>query len=286
MHMPGELYTELYVQPDARLPDDKRARFRIAVLFREARLHAAGPQISRAIEGRLGVQVHWGWETPKLEEFVRECSVHDLLNTITLVYRVLMQQRQADTAKWWLQSVNQIFAQQHLTYEVDMHGTVHPAVDREFQRNRTSTIATLGASARYANSLTLFERVSSELTSTPPNYKEGWRAAFASAEGLFRLMFPRASRLTADQVAQWLRPAVERLYSQDQTALRAALKQTDALSDWAASSHNYRHEPGSAEPAQPPGDLAILAVSQSAAFIRWLVGIDAELQKRGNQQKQ
>jgi len=52
----------------------------------------------------------------------------------------------------------------------------------------------------------------------------------------------------------------------------------EALSEWVEASHNYRHEPGSVEPAQPPGDVAILAISLAASFIRWLVGIDVELQ--------
>jgi hypothetical protein len=283
--MAGELYTELYLQPpDQRLPDDPRARHRIGVLFRRESFRYEHAAIASAIEERLGVRVPWGFEHPKLEEFINECRLHDLLNTIPIVYRVLHDDRL--TAKSWLRSVNEIFAQQHLAYEVDEHGTVHPAVDQEFQRNRTSTVAALGTSARYANALTLFDRVSLELTASPPNHKEAWRAAFNSMEGLFKLMFPRAPRLTDDQISRWLRPVVECLYGEDQTALRAALKQTEALSEWVTSSHNYRHEQGTAEPSQPPGDVAILAVSVAAAFIRWLVGIDAELQKQANSQDQ
>jgi len=279
--MPGELYTELYVSWGARLPDDDRARYRIGVLFRDERFRYLRAEVAHAIEARLGIKVPWGFEHPKLEAFVQSCSLRDLLNTITLIYREL----ERHDAEWWRQSIGNIFAEQHLAYEIDEHGTVHPAIDQEFQQNRVSAVAALGSSPRYANAQTAFERVSTELTTNPPNYKEAWRAAFSSAEGLFKLMFPRASRLTADQVDQWLRPAVERVYGDDQTALRASIRQIRALSEWVEASHNYRHEPRSEEPAQPPGDLAVLAISLAASFIRWLVGIDAELQAQSDQSR-
>jgi hypothetical protein len=39
---------------------------------------------------------------------------------------------------------------------------------------------------------------------------------------------------------------------------------------------NCRHQPGAVvDPAQPPADMAILAISQGAAFLRWLAGLDA-----------
>lgn len=180
--MPGELYTELYVRRDTRLPDDARARHRIGVLLRDERFRYLGVEVAQAIEARLGIKVEWGWERPKLETFVRGCALRDLLDTITLIYREL----EGHDAEWWRQSIGNIFAEQHLAYDIDEHGTVHPAIDQEFQQNRTSAVAALGSSPRYANAQTAFERVSTELTGNPPNYKEAWRAAFSCAEGLFR----------------------------------------------------------------------------------------------------
>jgi len=126
------------------------------------------------------------------------------------------------------------FAEEHLAYAIDGNGVAHPAVDQEFQRNRISTIAGLQL-ARYANSLQAFERVSDELASDPPNGKGAWRAVFSAIEGLFRLMFPSATQLNAGTVETHLTGLVQKLYSGDAIALRAANKQLAALeptSNW------------------------------------------------------
>ena len=120
-----------------------------------------------------------------------------------------------------------------------------------------------------------------ELISNPPNYKEAWRATFASVEGLFRLIVD-APRLTAEYIRQRLQPIVRRTYEADATALRAALKLLESFAGWVEASHNYRHEPGAEEPAQPPADVAIVAISAGASFLRWLVGLD-EAEQAGRQ---
>jgi hypothetical protein len=68
-------------------------------------------------------------------------------------------------------------------------------------------------------------------------------------------MFPSATQLNAGLVETNLAPLVQKLYSSDPTALRAANKQLASFKDWVDASHNYRHEPGSEEPVQPPIDL-------------------------------
>jgi hypothetical protein len=67
---------------------------------------------------------------------------------------------------------------------------------------------------------------------------------------------------------------VQKLYGEDAVALRAANKQVAAFKDWVDASHNYRHEAGSEEPVQPPLDLAVLAISNGTAFLRWLIALD------------
>jgi hypothetical protein len=162
-----------------------------------------------------------------------------------------------------------------LAYEIDETGIVHPAVDKEFQRNRQATVAGLQM-PRYANSLAAFERISDELASQPPNGKDAWRAVFTAVEGLFRLMFSSASQLNAGAVDANLAGLVQKLYREDAVALRAANKLVLAFKDWVDASHNYRHEAGSEGPVQPPIDLAVLAISNGTAFLRWLIALDQE----------
>jgi hypothetical protein len=226
-------------------------------------------ELSQLLERELGVVVDL-YHAHYLPGFCAGCAIRDLLDTVTLFTYF---KRHANTAPQWLTEARRIFSEERLAYEIDDGGIVHPAIDKEFQRNRQSTVAGLQA-PRYANSLAAFERVSAELSSQPPNGKEGWRAVFAAVEGLFRLMFPKAPQLHTGAIDTYLSPLVQRIYSADAAALRAANKQVASFKDWVEATHNYRHEPGSIEPAQPPEDLAVLGISNGAAFLRWLIAMD------------
>jgi len=196
-----------------------------------------------------------------------------LLDTITLAAKWLANELGLRPATDWLAPVRRIFAEEHLAYEIDDSFVVHPAVDAEFQRNRTATVAGL-QTPRYSNSLAAFERVSDELSATPPNCKEAWRAVFSAVEGLFRLMFPSAPQLNGGAIDSHLGPTIQKAYAGEPVALRAASKQLASFKDWVDASHNYRHEQGSEDPVQPPSDLAVLAVSNGASYLRWLIALD------------
>lgn len=225
--------------------------------------------LSNYIERELGIKVgalhsfHW-------PNFTTKCAMRDLLDTVTLTYIFL---KRTSTDGRWLSEARRIFSEERLAYEIDSAAVVHPAVDKEFQRNRQATVAGL-QTPRYANSLAAFERISNELSYDPPNGKDAWRAAFLAVEGLFRLMFPSATQLNAGAVETNLAPLVQRLYNSDPVALRATNKQLASLKGWVDASHNYRHEPGSEDPVQPPIDLAVLAISNGTSFLRWLIVLD------------
>jgi hypothetical protein len=195
-----------------------------------------------------------------------------LLDTVTLAAK-FFKRKGRDPASLWRDPARRIFAEEHLAYAIDDDCIVHPAVDSEFQRNRTATVAGLQL-PRYANSLAAFDRISDELAEAPPNGKEAWRAVFSAVEGLFRLMFPSAPQLNAAAVDTHLGPAIQKNYAGEPVALRAANKQLASFKDWVDASHNYRHEQGSEDPVQPPLDLAVLAVSNGASYLRWLIALD------------
>jgi hypothetical protein len=116
------------------------------------------------------------------------------------------------------------------------------------------------------------------IASPVPDGKTGIRNVFEAAEGLFRLMFTKAPRLTNDQVAQ-LEPIIQKRYSGDGTAAGAASKLTASFKDWIEACHFYRHEPGKPEIHQPPIELAIHLISVGAAFIRLLIELDEPAQE-------
>jgi hypothetical protein len=86
-------------------------------------------------------------------------------------------------------------------------------------------------------------------------------------------MFPYV-RLTADEIERCLRPIVERAYEGDATAQKDAQRMLAGFR--VEASHNYRHQPGAEERAQPPADVTILAISHGASLLRWLAGLDED----------
>jgi hypothetical protein len=269
-------YSQLYIDQSAPLPDSARARHRLGKQIESLMGQGETGRLVQFLEGELGVVmgVRNAYELPP---FFARCAIRDLLDIVTLSF-TYFRDRGAYAARW-LNEVRRIFSEERLAYEIDDSGIVHPAVDKEFQRNRQATVAGLQM-PRYANSLAAFERISDELASQPPNGKDAWRAVFAAGEGLFRLMFPSATQLNAGAVETNLTPVVQRLYGSDVVALRAAIKQLASFKDWVDASHNYRHEPGSEEPVQPPIDLAVLAISNGTSFLRWLIAIDQAVSQR------
>ena len=106
------------------------------------------------------------------------------------------------------------------------------------------------------------------------------RHTFEAAEILFRLICPKAPRLGGAEINTHLKPLVETLYSGDQTACRASMKLLASFSDWVDGAHFYRHGQGTEEPTQAPLEIAVLAISMGASFIRWLAEIDQALLKK------
>ena len=264
-------YSQLYIDQPNPLPDSLRARRRLGKLLERVTASTA-KELSEYLDRELGVPVgvEFAFQWPG---FFEKCAIRDFLDCITLAAKFFTSTGRSAGVRTLIAEARRIFSEERLAYEIDDQGIVHPAIDREFQKNRSATVAGL-QEARYSNSLAAFERVSEELATHPPNGKDAWRAVFTANEGLFRLMFRSATQLNTSAAEANLAPLIQKLYERDPVALRAASKQLASFKDWVDASHNYRHEPGSEEPVQPPIDLAILAISNGTAFLRWLITLD------------
>src|SRR5262245_46661430 len=271
--MAGERFSRLYVQPESPAQDSPRARYRIGTLFGEQIFTQQAEQLAAYITRELGVPIPGGGRySADWQQFVRECRTPELLDTVTVVHRYLFWHLGDQIASWWRDVVKQIFAEEHLAYEIDDAGGIHPRVDGEFQRNLTAAVAGL-TSPRHHEVRRQLDEVAKHLTAAPPSYKHAWRAMHLALERVFGLMFPYA-RLTGDEIERRLVPLVQRAYDGDAVAQQAAQRMLNALKEWVEASQLYRHMPGAKDLAQPPADLAILAISQGAALLRWLVGLD------------
>ena len=264
----GRRFSQVYLIPVELLQDSKRMRRRIGIaVFSHARnvRDILNREIGTALEGPGSAREdYWPAAFAKLE-------LRDVLDAITVVARRLNDfgNNRGD----FLEEIQRIFNEEHVSYTLDKLGGVHFRVDAEFERSRISTIGTLSAS-RYDGARDQVERAYRALDGIPPDGKLAIRCAFFATEGLFRLLFPNAHQLSSGEVIKYLKPLVDQSMSDKRPALQVTLKQLEAFKDWIDAAHFYRHEPGTEEPAQPPLELAILMVSQAASYLRWLQQFD------------
>lgn len=267
--MPGEQFSRSHVHPGAPGQDSTRARYRVGALFGETGINSQVGQLASYLGRELGVPVPGdGRRSSNWHAFIRECPTSEFLDTITVVYRYLFWHAGEESANRWRDDVRRVFAEEHLAYEIDDIGGVHPRVDREFQENLTSAVAGL-QSENHRGVRELVESASKYLHATPPNHRQALQLMLSAAETLFGQMFPYV-RLSAEEIERRLWPVVQRAYDGDEPAQRAAGEMLTALKAWVEASHEYSRRPGDVDPVDPPADIAILAISQGASFLRWL----------------
>ena len=189
--MPGEQFSRSHVHPGAPGQDSTRARYRVGALFGETGINSQVGQLASYLGRELGVPVPGdGRRSSNWHAFIRECPTSEFLDTITVVYRYLFWHAGEESANRWRDDVRRVFAEEHLAYEIDDVGGVHPRVDREFQENLASAVAGL-QSETHRGVRELVESASKYLHATPPNHRQALRLMLSAAETLFGQMFPK-----------------------------------------------------------------------------------------------
>jgi hypothetical protein len=265
----GARFSQVYIERGEPTGDSVRMRHRIASAIPHYRPLDDG--LRDAVQRRIGIAVPYmtDWQ-----EFLKEIELRDVLDLVTVAHRVLWESRKTDVwaVEKWLHEVQTVFLEENTHYRVDKAGGVHFHFDEEFARGRAATIAALQAQ-RYRNVLDAFDGSLNALSKTPPDGKAAIRQTFAAAEGLFRLMFSNAPRLTAKELDR-LQPLIQAATTGNPTACSVASKLLASFKDWVDAAHFYRHEAGAEEVSQPPLTLAVHMTSLGASFIRWLAELD------------
>ena len=191
--MPGEQFSRSHVHPGAPGQDSTRARYRVGALFGETGITSQVGQLASYLGRELGVPVPGdGRRSSNWNAFIRECPTSEFLDTITVVYRYLFWHAGEESANRWRDDVRRVFAEEHLAYEIDDVGGVHPRVDREFQENLASAVAGL-QSENHRGVRELVESASKYLHATPPNHRQALRLMLSAAE----LSSGKCSRMSA-----------------------------------------------------------------------------------------
>ncbi|MDO8978700.1 MAG: hypothetical protein Q7V17_05650 [Afipia sp.] len=266
----GKRYSEIYLDHGKPIQDHPRMRFRLAALISDTKPFWIDEALGQEAEKKLGLKTPYS-SSSSWKVILEKWELQDVLDLVTVAGHFIQRDgRGPGASKLWATLVNQIFSDLNIAYRVDDQSGVHPYPDEEYSRAKAASIAALQA-PRYANALNEFENGSKTIS---VDNKNAIRRTFASAEGLFRLMFPRSPRLTASESEQ-IAPLIEKLYANDTIAIGAAKKALLSFKDWIDACHFYRHEAGKQEVSQPPLSLTINLVSTGASFIRLLAELDA-----------
>jgi hypothetical protein len=232
----------------------------------------AGVVFASIFAAELGVRVpssSWGYD---YDEFWEDAEARDILDAITVVYRVLQIKGHNTRAKSWCDTIARIFREENVGYRLDEEAGVHFALDQEFEISRAATVAGLGRH-RYAAASKAFQEAHSALDRDPPDGRSAIRHTFDALETVFKLSLGnKVSRLGAIEIEKHLRPIA--LENHSGAARNAASAFMSSFVDWVNACHHYRHAEGIEQPEQPPMSVTVLAVSTGASFLRWLVELD------------
>ena len=239
----GARFTHVYVDRGEPAQDSKRMRRRLAALLFSDLYRTRLGGLSAAVAQELGIDVPWHGAGPDWALFLEGCDLRDVLDLVTIAFREVVRESQSrgrhdyqNLARRFPEDVRRIFAEENVHYTVDDRGGVHFQFDEEFARNRAAAVAAL-QNARYANALHSFESGMAALAKAPPDGKGAIRSVFAAAEGIFRLIIPKAPRLGAAELNR-LGPLLPQLFSEDETARRSSLKILASLKEWVDAAHS------------------------------------------------
>jgi hypothetical protein len=273
----GRLFSELYVDPGAsRRNIGSAARERLCANFGDVGRYNFA-DVAEALHLRKGIKIRrppsYETEVYCFDEFFRDASLVDLLDTITIIAIVLATKRAKLVRDQWVERVGWILETEHVVYRVDELGGVHYNPDRAFERVRVSAVAGLQAK-RYGNAGDAVERAYKALGDA--DGKGAVREVFGAIEIVFRLMINdnKCQRLGSPEIGTFLAPLLKKHYADDEPAMRSAQRLANSLKGWVDGAHFQRHGQPIEEPYQPPDEVAVVLVSQGTAFLRWLTDLD------------
>jgi hypothetical protein len=280
----GEFYAHLYVKRGAPLGDSDKMRRRMAKFFTHT-IHGGNQatiEIARQIQIETGAKYFappYFW--PQFELFFESAPIIDVLTAITIIWRELDKLLLLGpiTSEEWRVFIERLLREENLGYRLDSKGGIHPAVDQEFERNQTSALAAL-TDSRYTAVLHAAEAAFKQLETLPMDGKGAARNIFEAAESLTKIVTGSGADLDEGLVNKDLRRIVDRVFDGDEQLRSTANRLLTSFGKWVSAVHPFRHGHDRDRPLMLPDDVAVLAISQGASFLRWLADLDRRQQAR------
>jgi hypothetical protein len=274
----GKRFSQVYLERLAPLRDSVRFRNRLVAYYWEHLHDVHEERIRRLIQRETGAEIPFVSTSYSLAHFFKSNEIRDILDSITLIYQVLVEVGWKNWAENWKEFVARILKEENLGYQLDSRCGVHYFVDEEFEQNRFSALAAL-EDPKYNGVRAAYEDAYRYLDAQPMDTKAAVRSMFEALEILVKQMV-QTQNLSKWIVENTLKQKCLPLYQNEPTAAKVVAGLFDGFALWVDSLHNYRHGQSSEQPVAPKEEVAVYILSSGSAFLRWLVGINNDLGKQ------
>lgn len=272
----GNKFSLIYIQRTEPVRDSQRFRNRLSAYYCEY-LDDYEDKIVNIIEKETGAEIPSSIGHYNMSSFFKKNEFRDVLDSITLIFRLLSNSGYTHIAKPWKQFVARVMKEENLGYQLDARCGVHYLVDEEFEKNRYATLSVLD-NPDYNGVRAAYEDAYGYMDNDPIDTKATVRSIFESIEILIKQMV-ETKNLNKWIVKTKLKERCLEFYKNDDTAIKAVSEMLDGFACWVDGLHNYRHGQVNDEPVAPTEDIAIYVLSSGSAFLRWLIGINNQLNK-------
>ena len=269
-------YSQLYLEREKPSQDSTRMRNRLYKLFEDLCPYNDWHTINAIMHRELGHNIQTSgtmdYDYP-FDQFFKECELRDLLDIPTIVAEYLSSNSYnfKMTMPKFVSEANRIFREENVFYQIDEKGGVHPSPDEEFERNYQSTLQSLG-NKRYESALNHFNAAHKNLLDQKYDY--AIREIFLAAESLAKLI-TESDKLSEALCRKDLKDKASEVFGDNDHAKKITDAIMDGYTRQIKGYHDFRHAQSTDNNASV--ELAILAVSNFTAFIRFLVDVDQKL---------
>lgn len=272
----GQRFSLVYLERKEPVRDSQRFRNRLSAYYWENLHEYYDNAIVKIIQKETGAEIPFslgGYYS--ISDFLKKNEFRDVLDSITLIYRVVTSKISAEQ---WKQFVERAMKEENLGYRLDTKCGVHYFVDEEFERNRFSTLIILD-DPKYNAIRVAYDDSYRYMDSHPIDTKAAVRSIFESIEILVKQMV-ETKNLNRWIVENTLKEKCIKLFESDPIATKVVTEMFCGFAHWVDALHNYRHGQAEEEPVSPSEDFTVYALSSGSAFLRWLIGINNQLNKQ------
>jgi len=276
----GQRFSLIYLERKEPVRDSPRFRNRLSAYYWEYLYDNHNKAIVKIIQKETGAEIPFNVNYYSVSDFFKENEFRDVLDSITLIYRVVIASGctgSKQRAEHWKQFVERAMKEENLGYRLDASCGVHYLVDEEFERNRFSTLSVLD-DPKYNGVRAAYEDAYRYMDNYPIDTKAAVRSIFESIEILVKQMV-ETKNLNKWVVENTLKEKCIKIYNSDTTATKVVTEMFSGFAHWVDGLHNYRHGQAEEDPVSPGEVIAIYALSSGSAFLRWLIGINNQLNK-------